>query len=232
MKIQKGEKHNFNQKWGTKEIGSFKKIVYNSQALKMKKRPPKTGDPENISNRAKVFLRNVTSAIMQTQKSTREQGTPYSFKKLVFKRSPILHKRQHKWLEKTSRKYLTAGMINKIVMNSEPMKQKLKKIIYKTVEKKICQRPKPKKTCEKECYRIIDGEKQRITETDPHYFDLCGTKEEEKEEKEKMEEFECDEFGRDISLLGRSQKTQVNFEPSFNLNFIFNDQNQVQEFVK
>lgn len=53
------------------------------------------------------------------------------------------------------------------------MQEQLKKIIYKVVKKRLCSRPKPKKDCDKKCFRIIEGIKYEITPSDPHYVDLC-----------------------------------------------------------
>ena len=48
------------------------------------------------------------------------------------------------------------------------MTEKLKKILYKTVHKRMCKRKKSnsgnKKDCKKKCFRIIDGKKEEIDE--------------------------------------------------------------------
>lgn len=74
------------------------------------------------------------------------------------------------------------------------------------VKKRLCTRPKPKKDCDKKCFRIIDGIKYEITQDDPHYVDLCMDKEEPPNDEDLLEEFECDQYGNDISLLGSPGK--------------------------
>lgn len=49
-------------------------------------------------------------------------------------------------------KYNKRNSLQTLIRESEPMRDKLMKIVYKTVKKRICQRIKPKKDCEKECY--------------------------------------------------------------------------------
>lgn len=93
-------------------------------------------------------------------------------------------------------KFNKRNSIQTLIRESEPMRDKLMKIVYKTVKKRICQRIKPKKDCEKECYWMIDGIKHKITKDDPEYVDLCEEKDSKKEDEEKkkdeIEYFECD----------------------------------------
>lgn len=93
----------------------------------------------------------------------------------------------------------------------------------------MCKRKKSnagnKKDCKKKCFRILDGKKEEIDEKDPDFHNLCEEFEKDNKEdteQEEYEEFECDEFGNDISPLGKNRKKkQINLNPKFNLNFVF-----------
>ena len=97
----------------------------------------------------------------------------------------------------------------------------------------MCKRRKNlnlKTDCRKKCFKITGKKKVAIKEDDPLFHDLCQEIEEENKNKEKeteeYEEFECDEFGNDISPLGKnSKKKQINLNPKFNLNFVFKNEN-------
>lgn len=85
----------------------------------------------------------------------------------------------------------------------------LKKIVYKVVKKRMCPRKKSKRTCEKKCYRIVDGEAIPLEEDQyPELGDFCKDKDGNqvdplsKDGDDDIEYFECDDTGNDISLLG------------------------------
>lgn len=86
---------------------------------------------------------------------------------------------------------------------------------------------------------MIDGIKHKITKDDPEYVDLCEEKYSEKEDEEKIkdeyEQYECDLYGNDISLLGSPGKKQINKNPIFNINFVVEDEkslDKLQNFIE
>ena len=142
-----------------------------------------------------------------------------------------LKKHDYEYLHKLYTSYPNITDLQKRLRESEPMADKLKKILYKTVHKRMCKRkknPSAKKDCHKKCFKIIGDEKVEIKEDDPLFHNLCEEFENEHSEEkgeDEYEEFECDEFGNDISPLGRNRKKkQINLNPKFNLNFVFKNE--------
>lgn len=59
-------------------------------------------------------------------------------------------------------------------------------------------------------------------------MDLCQDKEDPPTDEDLLEEFECDQYGNDISLLGSPGKKQVNMNPVFNINFVVENKNDLE----